>query len=1387
METLHSLFEKQKKPMDFNAIKITIASPERIREWSCGEVKKPETINYRTFKPERDGLFCAKIFGPVKDFECNCGKYKRMKHRGVVCEKCGVEVIQSNVRRERLGHIELATPVAHIWFLRSLPSRIGAALDMTLKELERVLYYENHIVLDPKETDLKEGELLNEDRYQKALEKWGQAGFAVGMGAEAIREIMKRLDLPKLSSSLRAEMKKTASDAKKKRIAKRLKVIDAFYVSGNKPEWMILEVIPVLPPDLRPLVPLDGGRFATSDLNDLYRRVINRNNRLKRLMDLSAPDIIIRNEKRMLQEAVDALFDNGRRGRIITGQNKRPLKSLSDMIKGKGGRFRQNLLGKRVDYSGRSVIVIGPDLRLHQCGLPKKMALELFKPFIYQRLEEKGYATTIKSAKKLLEKERPEVWDVLDEVIREHPVLLNRAPTLHRLGIQAFEPILIEGKAIQLHPLVCTAFNADFDGDQMAVHVPLSIEAQVEARVLMMSTNNILSPAHGKPIIVPTQDIVLGLYYLTRERGGVKGEGKRFSGHDEVRAAYDSGEVHLQAAVKVKREGVLVDTTVGRVIMSEYVPPCIRFEEINRVMDKKRLADLIDTCYRRAGSKETVIFADRLKDLGYQYATRAGISISIDDMKIPGKKAEFLQKSEAEVAEIQKQYNEGLITDGERYNKVIDIWAQATEEIAEEMLKELASETVADENGRPKKMPSFNPIFIMADSGARGSAQQIRQLAGMRGLMAKPSGEIIETPITANFREGLTVLQYFISTHGARKGLADTALKTANSGYLTRRLVDVAQDAIISEIDCGTLDGIYMTSLVEGGEVIEPIGERILGRVALEEVVDPFTKEVLVEANDEIDEAKIDRIEESAVEKVKIRSVLTCRATRGICVKCYGRDLTRGRMVDMGEAVGVIAAQSIGEPGTQLTMRTFHIGGTASRRAEQTALEARHEGFVTYHNLNVAMNTRGEMIVMNRNGELAIQDDQGREREKNPLIYGARLRAANGAKVAAGAIVAEWDPYTIPIITEVTGVIRFGDIEDGKTMKEQVDEVTGLSSKVIVSYKEGDLRPRVSIKDASGRTLKIPGTNIEARYLLPVGAILTVTEGDPVKAGDVVAKIPRETTKTKDITGGLPRVAELFEARKPKECAVISEIDGGVSFGKDTKGKRKVVVTPDAGEPKEYLIPKGKHISVREGDHVRAGEPLMDGSANPHDILRVLGVKELAKYLVDEVQEVYRLQGVKINDKHIETIVRQMLRRVKIKDPGDTNLLIGEQVERYIFDDENEKVITKGRKPAMAEPLLQGITKASLSTESFISAASFQETTKVLTGAAVEGKVDYLRGLKENVIMGRLIPAGSGFKKYSTILAEVPVHPDTERLREEAARAAEAAAAMAEEAREESA
>ncbi len=1378
MEDLFSLFEKPKNPLNFNAIRISLASPEKIRSWSHGEVKKPETINYRTFKPERDGLFCAKIFGPTKDYECNCGKYKRMRHRGVVCEKCGVEVIQSKVRRERMGHIDLATPVAHIWFLKSLPSRIGTLLDMTLKELEKVLYFESYVVIDPGTTSLQERELLSEARYRKLVEEHGPDAFRAGMGAEAIRELLRRLDIEKLFVDLRVEMKEATSEARRKKISKRLKVISAFKNSGNKPEWMILEVIPVIPPDLRPLVPLDGGRFATSDLNDLYRRVINRNNRLKRLMELNAPDIIIRNEKRMLQEAVDALFDNGRRGRAITGPNKRPLKSLSDMLKGKSGRFRQNLLGKRVDYSGRSVIVVGPELRLHQCGLPKKMALELFKPFIYNKLEERGYVTTIKSAKKMVEKERPEVWDILDEVIKEHPVLLNRAPTLHRLGIQAFEPVLIEGKAIQLHPLVCAAYNADFDGDQMAVHVPLSVEAQVEARALMMSTNNILSPAHGKPIIVPTQDIVLGLYFMTRERVGVPGEGRVFANFDEVRIAYDQGEVALQARIKVRvpREaggtGQLVETTVGRVLLYEIVPREIPFAEVNKVMKKKELGTLIDLAYRRAGNKATVIFADRLKDLGYEQATKAGISICIKDMVIPAAKQQLLDAAHAAVREIEDQYNKGLITDGERYNKVVDIWAEVTDKIADEMLRELGSEEVRDAQGKVHRVPSFNPIFMMADSGARGSAQQIRQLAGMRGLMAKPSGEIIETPITANFREGLTVLQYFISTHGARKGLADTALKTANSGYLTRRLVDVAQDSIITEEDCGTLDGIEMAPLVEGGEIIEGLGDRVLGRVALEDIRDPFTGRVIVQANEEIDEAKVALIEDAGLERVKIRSVLTCQSRQGVCCKCYGRDLARGHMVNLGEAIGVIAAQSIGEPGTQLTMRTFHIGGTASRRAEQTTLEARNEGFLKLINVVTVEGKDGDLIVMNRNGEVAIVDypegnrERERERERYPIVYGAKLKKRDGAKVKAGEMIAEWDPYTIPILTEVGGVVKFGDILEGVTMEEKVDERTGLSTKVVVDHKDVDKRPRISIKDASGQTAKI-GTG-EARYLLPVGAHLNVVEGQVVAPGDVIAKIPRETTKTKDITGGLPRVAELFEARKPKEFAVVSEIDGQVSFGKDTKGKRKVIVTPEVGEPREYLIPKGKHISVREGDYVKAGEPLMDGSSNPHDILTILGEKALAKYLVDEVQEIYRLQGVRINDKHIEVIVRQMLRRVRIKEVGDTDFLIGDQVEKWRFEEENQRVLAAGGQPAVAEPLLLGITKASLSTESFISAASFQETTKVLTEAAINGKVDRLVGLKENVIMGRLIPAGTGLGKYANMeaVADEPATPAEEAAAE---------------------
>ena len=1345
MEDFLGLFEKPQNPVRFNAIRVALASPDMVRSWSHGEVKKPETINYRTFKPERDGLFCAKIFGPTKDYECNCGKYKRMRHRGVVCEKCGVEVIQSKVRRERMGHISLASPVAHIWFLKSLPSRIGTLLDMTLKDLERVLYFESYIVTDPGETPLRKKEILTETRYRKLVEEFGFGSFEAGMGAEAVRLLLRDLNLEQLAVELRTEMMETASEARRKKIAKRLKVINAFRHSGNLPEWMILEVIPVIPPDLRPLVPLDGGRFATSDLNDLYRRVINRNNRLKRLIELSAPDIIVRNEKRMLQEAVDALFDNGRRGRPLTGPNKRPLKSLSDMLKGKGGRFRQNLLGKRVDYSGRSVIVIGPELRLHQCGLPKYMALELFKPFIYNKLEERGYTTTIKSAKKMVEKERPEVWDILDEVIKEHPVLLNRAPTLHRLGIQAFEPILIEGKAIQLHPLVCMAYNADFDGDQMAVHIPLSVEAQVEARALMMSTNNILSPAHGKAIIAPTQDIVLGLYTITRERPGAKGEGKIFSSPDEVRIAYDQGQVELQAQIKVRMDGRLVDTTVGRVVLYEIIPPEIPFAEVNRTMKKKELGSLLDSSFLKAGNKATVIFADRLKDLGFEHATRAGISIGIQDMIIPEEKEALLDAAQADIQEIQDQYTKGLITDGERHNKVVDTWAAVTDKVAHEMFSSFQ-----------ESRQGFSPIFMMADSGARGSAQQIRQLAGMRGLMAKPSGEIIETPIRANFREGLSVLQYFISTHGARKGLADTALKTANSGYLTRRLVDVAQDCIVSEHDCGTIDGIEMGPLVEGGEIIEGLGERVLGRVALDDIRDPFSSEVLVPANEEIDEERVKLIEEAGIEKLWIRSALTCQSRRGVCIKCYGRDLARGRMVNIGEAVGIIAAQSIGEPGTQLTMRTFHIGGTASRRAEQTTLTPRNAGTLRYLNLKTVVDREGDLVVMNRNGEVAIVDSpepgRERERERYPVVYGAKLKKTDGAAVKPNELIAEWDPYTVPILTEVSGAIKFGDIND-KTMQEKVDERTGLSTRVIIDFRDPNVRPRVSIKDDNGRTAKLP-SGLDARYTLPVGAHINVAEGLQVEAGDVLAKIPRETTKTKDITGGLPRVAELFEARKPKEFAVISEIEGMVAFGKDTKGKRKVVITPDVGEPREYLIPRGKHISVREGDYVRAGEPLMDGSSNPHDILGVLGEKELAKSLVDAVQEIYRLQGVRIHDKHIEVIVRQMMRRVTVTQVGDSDFLVGEQVEKWRFQEETEKVVAEQGQPPEAKSLLMGITKASLSTDSFISAASFQETTKVLTEAAINGKVDMLLGLKENVIMGRLIPAGTGNPSYTQIEAE---------------------------------
>ncbi len=1372
MKDIFNFFEKPKDPLSFQAIRIALASPDKIRQWSHGEVKKPETINYRTFKPERDGLFCARIFGPVKDYECNCGKYKRMKHRGVVCEKCGVEVIQSKVRRERLGHITLATPVAHIWFLKSLPSRIGALLDMTLKDLEKVLYCEAYIVLDAKTipvTDLQKGELITEERYQKLAAKYGDEGFVAAMGGEAVREILKTIHVDQLSEQLREDMKVTTSEAKRKKIAKRLKVLESFRVSGpvgqrNQPEWMMLDVIPVLPPDLRPLVPLDGGRFATSDLNDLYRRVINRNNRLKKLQELNAPDIIIRNEKRMLQEAVDALFDNGRRGKTITGPNKRPLKSLSDMLKGKQGRFRQNLLGKRVDYSGRSVIVVGPELRLHQCGLPKIMALELFKPFIYNKLEEKGYVTTIKSAKKMVEKERPEVWDILDEVIREHPVLLNRAPTLHRLGIQAFEPVLIEGKAIQLHPLVCTAFNADFDGDQMAVHVPLSIEAQMEARVLMMSTNNILSPASGKPIIVPTQDMVLGIYYMTRPREFAHGEGMTFASPAEVRSAYDQGAVALQAKVKCRIGGKRYETTVGRVLLSEIVPKKVAFDDVNKVLDKKQLGSLIDTCYRLTGEKETVLLADRIRSFGYTNATRAGISIALKDMVIPPAKTVLIEAASKEVAEVENQYLEGLITVGERYNKVIDIWAQTTEVITVEMMKMISEEEISginkDGKKETRKQRSFNPVFIMADSGARGSTQQIRQLAGMRGLMAKPSGEIIEQPITANFREGLSVLQYFISTHGARKGLADTALKTANSGYLTRRLVDVAQDAIVTEYDCGTLDGIVMVALVEGGEEIEPLSERILGRVALDDIHDPVSGEVLVRANEEIDEGRVLKVVNAGLDRVKIRTALTCQTKRGICVECYGRDLARGRKVSVGEAVGVIAAQSIGEPGTQLTMRTFHVGGAAMNRSQQSELNARFAGTVKFVNLQPVRRAGGESAVINRNGELVIVDDSGRERERHKIVYGARLFVKEGQKVDAAAKLAEWEPFAMPILSEVGGVVKFEDITEGVTMNETTDEVTGLSRRTIIESKDPEARPRITVRDTKGE-VKTLSSGQAASYFLPQGAALAIDDGAEITPGEVVARVPRETTKTKDITGGLPRVAELFEARKPKDHAVIVEIDGMVSFGKDTKGKRKLVITPEVnGEQradlaKEYLIAKSKHITVHSGDRVKAGEPLMDGAANPHDILKVLGEKELARFLVDEIQEVYRLQGVKINDKHIEVIVRQMLRRVRVTDVGDTEFLVDEQVEKWVFEEENEKALNSGRRPAVGEPLLLGITKASLSTESFISASSFQETTKVLTEAAISGKVDYLRGLKENVIMGRLIPAGTGLPNYKHLDIQV--------------------------------
>ncbi len=1556
MKDIYNLFEKPKNPLNYVAVRIGLASPEKIRAWSHGEVKKPETINYRTFKPERDGLFCARIFGPTKDYECLCGKYKRMKHRGITCEKCGVEVIQSKVRRERLGHIDLATPVAHIWFLKSLPSRIGNLLDISLKDLEKVLYCEAYMVTNPGESTLREGEILSEEDYREAIETFDYGSFEVGMGGEVIRDFLARMDISGLAEELRLQMKETNSEAQRRKIAKRLKIVEAFRDSGNRPEWMMLEVVPVIPPDLRPLVPLDGGRFATSDLNDLYRRVINRNNRLKRLQDLNAPEIIIRNEKRMMQEAVDALFDNGRRGKTFTGPNKRPLRSLSDMLKGKNGRFRQNLLGKRVDYSGRSVIVVGPELRLHQCGLPKKMALELFKPFIYNKLEERGFVNTIKAAKKMVEQERDEVWDILDEVIKEHPVLLNRAPTLHRLGMQAFEPLLTEGKAIRLHPLVCTAFNADFDGDQMAVHLPLSVEAQIEARVLMMSTNNVLSPANGRPIVNPSQDIVLGSYYMTRERMGVPGEGRVFSGPEEVVSAYDAGEVDLLAPIRVRmptpptplriidelselgdshlvfgldetdgtsaavhvyrggwrsetdggnlgefaiiggdvaatvgdgpvdagvagvvrlldqgesnspvpgcwtfaassvfegdtlpesfdqdgnpvagvlfegegfkalafelpklrganrvvgvinpvlaREngellvdarfnpnrrfealqsaiamlrtryadelvmvvaprgmfgyhglvpadstGALVDTTVGRVIFYSIVPSEVPFSLANRPLGKKALGELIDRSYRDCGAKRSVLFADGMMALGFAMATKAGVSICIDDMHIPSKKSSILETATEEVRETESQYNDGLITMGEKYNKVVDIWSKVTDEVSKELIQEISTETVELLDGRVVESTSFNSIYMMVDSGARGSKTQIRQLAGMRGLMAKPSGEIIETPITANFREGLTVHEYFISTHGARKGLADTALKTANSGYLTRRLVDVVQDFIVTAKDCGTREGLDITSLIEGGEVIEHVGERVLGRVAAEDILDPYSGEVLVGRNGMLDEGTVAKIVQAGVENVRIRSVLSCEMRWGVCAMCYGRDLARGKLINVGESIGVIAAQSIGEPGTQLTMRTFHIGGAASASASESYLELKNSGTIKFSDhLETVTDREGRQIAITRNGEITVVDDKDRERERYAINYGAAVLVRPGERVAAKTRIAEWDPFTTPMLAHTAGTCRYEDIEDGRSVAQQTDELTGRMRMVVTDFKDTDLKPRLILQIDEGGT-----TKMGARYFLAVGANILVSEGAAVLPGDVLAKIPRESTKTKDITGGLPRVAELFEARKPKDVAIITEIDGVVTFGRDTKGKRRVIVTPQDGEPREYLIPKGKNIIANEGDYVRAGDSLMDGAVNPHDILKIQGEEALARYLLDEIQEVYRLQGVKINDKHIEVICRQMLRRVKIKAVGDTEFLVDEHVEKWRFEEENRRVTMQGLRPAVAEPLLLGITKASLSTDSFLSAASFQETTRVLTEAAINGRVDHLRGLKENILMGRLIPAGTGFNAYQRL------------------------------------
>ncbi len=1377
MQELLRMFQRPSSIEEFDGLRVGLASPEKIRSWSFGEVKKPETINYRTFKPERDGLFCAKIFGPIKDYECLCGKYKRLKHRGVVCEKCSVEVIQSKVRRERMGHVQLAAPVAHIWFLKSLPSRIGLLLDKTLKELERILYFESYVVLDPGLTSLEQYQVLTEEEYLEAFDEYGEE-FRASMGAEALREMLKDIDLEEERTSLRAQIGATKAETKLAKLTKRLKTVEAIIDSGNRPEWMILEVIPVLPPELRPLVPLDGGRFATSDLNDLYRRVINRNNRLRRLLELNAPEIITRNEKRMLQESVDALFDNARRAKPITGNNRRPLKSLSDIIKGKQGRFRQNLLGKRVDYSGRSVIVVGPELKLHQCGLPKKMALELFKPFIYHKLEARGMATTIKAAKKLVEQGIPEVWDILAEVIDQHPVMLNRAPTLHRLGIQAFEPLLIEGKAIQLHPLVCTAFNADFDGDQMAVHVPLSIEAQTEARALMMATNNILSPSTGKPVIVPTQDIVLGIYYMTRERPFRKGEGMVFSSPDEVMRALEENYLELHTRIHCRIRGKREETTTGRAILSTILPEQMPFSSVNRELTKKEVGKLIEDSYRLAGNKATVLLADRMMVMGYTYATKSGVSFALDDVVIPGNKATMVETTEAQVVQVQQQYADGLITAGERYNKVVDLWTHTTESVARAMMDNLTSEEVSSADGKKKESTkTFNPVFMMADSGARGSAQQIRQLAGMRGLMAKPDGSIIETPITANFREGLTVLQYFISTHGARKGLADTALKTANSGYLTRRLVDVAQDAVIRIQDCGTKKGITMTAMVEGGEIIEPISERVLGRVLVEAACDPISGEEIAPAGAMLNEELVEKLDSVGVESMLIRSVLTCEAEEGVCAACYGRDLAHGTPVSIGEAVGVIAAQSIGEPGTQLTMRTFHVGGTASRSAEQAHVEAKFSGELKLDHAVTVLDQDGADVIINRHTE-AIILEKGKERERHRIPYGARLRLHDGAKVKAGQILADWDPYTMPFIAEIAGRVRYVDLDEGRTMREQTDEVTGLSNRVVIQasdVRKVALRPQLQLvdpKDPEGDPIMLPRTNVPARYFLAPGAILNADDGEEVKAGEVLARIPRETSKTKDITGGLPRVVELFEARKPKSLAFISSIDGSVSFGKDIRGKRRVYINPDDGsDAVEYQIPKGSHITVQEGDRVRRGERLMEGSPAPQDILSVLGIETLAKYLTDEVQEVYRLQGVKINDKHIEVIVRQMMRKVHILDPGSSAFIGGEQVERKYALAVNRELEAEGKAPAVFEPVLLGITKSSLSTDSFISAASFQETTRVITEAALAGKVDWLNGLKENVVLGRLLPAGTGFAT-----AFVPKTPAEEKAAAELAEAAEAKA-----------